>query len=63
MDRPQRSASPPLALPAPAPGTVEFRSLLEPIRNSNPYVTYFEATCDSIDPVNKVRPGCGTRVC
>lgn len=36
------------------PGTVEFRSLLEPIRNSNPYVTYFEANCDSIDPDKKV---------
>lgn len=41
-------------LPSTAVGTVEFRSLLEPIRNSNPFATYFEANCDSIDPVNKV---------
>ena len=46
-------------------GTVEFRSLLEPMRNSNPFVTYFEATCDNIDPVKKVwgyRPQKGVRV-
>jgi NADH:ubiquinone reductase (non-electrogenic) len=41
-------------LPSTAVGTVEFRSLLEPIRTSNPFVTYFEATCDTIDTNNKV---------
>lgn len=29
-----------------AVGTVEFRSLLEPIRISNPFVTYIEAECE-----------------
>ncbi len=37
-------------LPSTAVGTVEFRSLLEPIRTSNPCVTYLEAECDSLDP-------------
>jgi len=41
-------------LPSTAVGTVEFRSLLEPIRTSNPFVTYFEATCDNIDTTRKV---------
>lgn len=35
-------------------GTVEFRSLLEPIRVANPFVSYFEATCDKIDVHKKV---------
>lgn len=33
---------------------MEFRSLLEPIRNSNPFATYFEATCNQIDVEKKV---------
>ncbi|KIZ07869.1 NADH dehydrogenase [Monoraphidium neglectum] len=41
-------------LPSTAVGTIEFRSLLEPIRNCNPFATYFEATCDAIDPDKKV---------
>ncbi|KXZ46318.1 hypothetical protein GPECTOR_45g188 [Gonium pectorale] len=41
-------------LPSTAVGTVEFRSLLEPIRTSNPCVTYLEAECDSLDPDAKV---------
>ncbi|PNW83287.1 hypothetical protein CHLRE_05g232200v5 [Chlamydomonas reinhardtii] len=41
-------------LPSTAVGTVEFRSLLEPIRTSNPCVTYLEAECDSLDPHTKV---------
>ena len=36
-------------------GTVEFRSLLEPVRVANPFVTYFEAACDKVDMDNKVR--------
>ncbi|GBG00600.1 NADH dehydrogenase [Raphidocelis subcapitata] len=41
-------------LPSTAVGTIEFRSLLEPIRNSNPFATYFEATCDQIDHEKKI---------
>lgn len=41
-------------LPSTAVGTVEFRSLLEPIRVANPYITYLEADCDSLDIKNKV---------
>ncbi|GFR51585.1 hypothetical protein Agub_g14006 [Astrephomene gubernaculifera] len=41
-------------LPATAVGTVEFRSLLEPIRTANPCVTYLEAVCEEIDPEAKV---------
>jgi len=41
-------------LPSSAVGTVEFRSLLEPIRISNEYVTYLEASADHIDLNNKV---------
>ncbi len=36
-----------------AVGTVEFRSLLEPVRTANPFVNYFEAACDRIDLENK----------
>lgn len=41
-------------LPSSAVGTVEFRSLLEPIRTSNEFVSYLEATCESVDIENKV---------
>lgn len=41
-------------LPSTAVGTVEFRSLLEPVRTSNPCVTYLEAECDELDPNAKV---------
>lgn len=41
-------------LPSTAVGTVEFRSVLEPIRTSNPFVEFYEATCDVIDPERKV---------
>lgn len=41
-------------LPGSAVGTVEFRSLLEPVRTSNPFVNYFEAACDRVDTDNKV---------
>ena len=59
---------PVLSLPAAAPadccstavGTVEFRSLLEPVRTANPFVNYFEANCDRIDTGNKVG-GCSGR--
>ena len=36
-------------LAASAVGTVDFRSIIEPIRNTNPYVNYIEAICNSID--------------
>ena len=36
-------------LAASAIGTVDFRSIIEPIRNVNPLVNYVEATCDDID--------------
>ena len=35
-------------------GTVEFRSLLEPIRIANPFARYFEASCDHVDLERKV---------
>ncbi|KAL4421095.1 hypothetical protein ABPG77_009622 [Micractinium sp. CCAP 211/92] len=41
-------------LPSTAVGTVEFRSLLEPVRTANPFVNYFEAACDRIDLENKL---------
>ncbi|GLC47157.1 hypothetical protein PLESTB_001387100 [Pleodorina starrii] len=41
-------------LPSTAVGTVEFRSLLEPVRTSNPCVTYLEAECDNLDPNTKI---------
>ncbi|KAF8058293.1 SPAC3A11.07 [Scenedesmus sp. PABB004] len=41
-------------LPSTAVGTVEFRSLLEPIRTSNPFATYLEASCERLDPEAKV---------
>eukprot|EP00878_Enallax_costatus_P005917 GHUV01006208.1.p1 GENE.GHUV01006208.1~~GHUV01006208.1.p1 ORF type:complete len:338 (+),score=70.72 GHUV01006208.1:311-1324(+) len=41
-------------LPSTAVGTVEFRSLLEPIRTSNPYAAYLEASCDRVDADKKV---------
>lgn len=43
-------------LPSSAVGTVEFRSLLEPIRISNPFATYFEADCERLDVHKKVGP-------
>lgn len=48
-------------LPATAVGTIEFRSLLEPVRVANPFVDYFEATCDKIDLEGKVGPHGGGR--
>lgn len=40
-------------LPSTAVGTVEFRSLLEPIRVANPFVNYLEAQCTDLDVVGK----------
>jgi hypothetical protein len=40
-------------LAASAVGTVEFRSLCEPIRNVNPLADYFEASAEKIDFLNK----------
>jgi hypothetical protein len=42
-------------LAASAVGTVEFRSIIEPIRNVNPFVDYIEATALSLDASRKVR--------
>lgn len=39
------------------------RSLLEPIRTSNPYATYLEASCDSLDPHAKVTGSDIGRMC
>ena len=41
-------------LPSCAVGTVEFRSLLEPVRVANPCVTYLEAECTSLDTTRRV---------
>eukprot|EP01038_Epipyxis_sp_PR26KG_P004189 gene4189-5960_t len=41
-------------LAASAVGTVDFRSICEPIRNVNPFVNYIEATATDIDPNKKV---------
>lgn len=40
-------------LAASAVGTVEFRSICEPIRNVNPFADYLEATAKSVDTVRK----------
>lgn len=40
-------------LAASAVGTVEFRSICEPIRNVNPFADYLEASALSVDPVKK----------
>lgn len=48
-------------LPSTAVGTVEFRSLLEPIRIANPFVNYFEARCDKVD-LNKKIASCTSAV-
>ena len=40
-------------LAASAVGTVEFRSICEPIRNVNPFADYLEATASSVDTVNR----------
>ena len=34
-------------------GTLEPRSIIEPIRDANPSATYFEAKANAIDPVAK----------
>lgn len=40
-------------LPSTAVGSVEFRSLLEPVRSANPYVTYFEAAASRVNVAEK----------
>eukprot|EP00741_Cyanophora_paradoxa_P017813 tig00021017_g17204.t1 len=55
-DRPPAAASfvfTPL-LPATAVGSVEFRSIVEPIHKAQPHATYYEAVCTSVDPVRKL---------
>ncbi|KAL4425486.1 hypothetical protein ABPG75_009502 [Micractinium tetrahymenae] len=41
-------------LPSTAAGTIEFRSLLEPVRVANPFLRYVEASCDKVDVNNKI---------
>lgn len=41
-------------LPSTAVGTVEFRSLLEPVRISNEYISYLEANVEFVDLKKKV---------
>lgn len=41
-------------LTATAVGTVEFRSIVEPIRKANPFVNYYEAYAVDVDPHNKL---------
>lgn len=41
-------------LPSTAVGTVEFRSLTDPIRTANEYVSYLDAICTSVDTKRKV---------
>lgn len=40
-------------LPSTAVGTVEIRSLVDPIRVANPYINYVEARATKIDPEKK----------
>ena len=40
-------------LAASAVGTVDFRSVMEPIRDANLLANYVEATCDAVDAVRK----------
>ena len=49
-------------LAASAIGTVDFRSIIEPIRNVNPLVNFVEATCDDID-VDKKTLSCQSVFC
>lgn len=42
-------------LPSTAVGTIEFRSIVEPIRKANEFIDYYEASCKAIDPVQQVR--------
>ena len=37
--------------------TIEFRSLLEDVRVSNPFVSFFEASCERVDTDQKVPQG------
>lgn len=41
-------------LPSTAVGTVEFRSLTDPIRTANEYVSYLDAVCTNVDIKRKV---------
>lgn len=41
-------------LSATAVGTVEFRSIVEPIRKANPFIDYFEASATDIDVDRRV---------
>lgn len=40
-------------LPSTTVGTVEFRSIIEPVRTARQGVEYIQATCTSIDPVDR----------
>lgn len=40
-------------LPSTTVGTIEFRSIIEPIRSAKENITYYQAYCTGIDTVNK----------
>ena len=40
-------------LPSTTVGTLEFRSIIEPIRRGVPWVRYFQAVCTNVDTVHK----------
>jgi len=40
-------------LPSTTVGTLEFRSIIEPIRQARPALAFFQATCQSLDPRQK----------
>jgi len=41
-------------LPATSVGTVDFRSIIEPIKTAKPEIEYYEATCEDVDLQRKV---------
>ncbi len=40
-------------LPSTTVGTIEFRSIIEPIRSSKKEITFYQASCEEIDPVQR----------
>lgn len=43
-------------LPSTAVGTIEFRSVVEPIRKANEFLDYYEASCTKINYKDQVGP-------
>lgn len=41
-------------LPSTTVGTIEFRSIIEPIRVGAPYATYYQASCKTINPTEQI---------